>query len=196
MSPFRLFAAAALAALLSLPASAATVAVGGTGFGDTYAGGFASSIDTSNTGHPAYNSAPTSPASGWVWATDRAFSEFGTIAFTFAFDLTGYDLGSAALSGLWGVDNQGTIVLNGTQIGSLAFGYPAFRAQNAFAYTGAAFKQGLNELVFTATNAGGPGAFRASVTVTASPVPVPASLPLLAGGVLALGVIARRRKRA
>ncbi|PZR00665.1 MAG: hypothetical protein DI533_09020 [Cereibacter sphaeroides] len=193
----KIIAASAAIVVAGFSAQAATVAIGGTG--STGAGGFTSDLATTDTNNGAYYQGATTPASNWVWANDPLV-EYGQVIFTFAFDLTGFNAASATLSGLWGVDNLGEVFLNGTRVSWLDFGYSAFDSLTAFDGTGATFNAGLNELTFFAINAGGPGAFRASVTVSADPipaaVPLPAALPLLAGAVAAVGFVARRRKAA
>lgn len=181
-------------ALVAVAASAqaATVAQGGTG--STGVGGFITPAGTSDTNNAAYTQVATTPASNWVWVNDPLV-EFGTLDFTFTFDLTGFKLATASLAGLWGVDNSGTVELNGTEVSALAFGYEAFNQLHAFGQGTALFNAGLNTLVFHATNAGGPGAFRASVLVDASPVPVPAGLPLLAAALVGMGLVASRKRR-
>ena len=190
---FKVIALAAGVALAALAANASTVAVGGTG--STGAGGFTNPVGTVDTNNGAYTQVATTPASNWVWVEDPA-SAFITYDFTFTFDLTGYDASTAALAGVWGVDNSGTVDLNGTLVAYLDFGYPAFNTMNPFDDAGAAFLDGVNTLTFHATNSGGPGAVRASVTVTAdvAPVPLPASLPLLALALAGLGYASRRKR--
>ncbi len=191
---FRSFALALAFSFVGLSADAAIVAIGGTG--STGAGGFTSNIATTDTGNGAYFNGLTTPESDWVWANDPLV-EFGDVVFTFVFDLTGYDLSTAALAGLWGVDNSGRVELNGAKISELFFGYPAFQTLTAFSDAGATLNAGVNELKFFTTNSGGPGGFRASVTVTAEPsaVPLPSSLPLLGGVAMALAGFGLRRKR-
>jgi len=192
---YKTIALAAVLSLSALAANSATVAIGGTG--STGAGGFNSPAGTVDTNDGAYTQVATTPTSNWVWV-NSPLVEYGTLLFTFTFDLTGYNLGSASLAGLWGVDNSGYVDLNGTTVSTLAFGYSAFTQMNAFSDAGATFLAGINTLTFHATNQGGPGAFRASVSVQAdalpSAVPLPAGLPLLATGMAGLAALRRKRK--
>ena len=189
---FKVLALAAGVTLAALAATASTVAIGGTG--STGAGGFTDPAGTVDTNNGAYTQEITTPASNWVWV-ENPVSDTITYDFTFTFDLTGFDASTASLAGLWGVDNSGTVDLNGTEVSFLDFGYEAFNQLTAFDDTGAAFVDGINTLTFHATNSGGPGAFRASVSVEAAPVPLPASLPLLGVALAGLGYVASRRKR-
>ncbi len=148
-----------------------------------------------NAAHPAY--VPNSTSSAWVWDANPAASP---ITFTHTFDLTGYDISTASLSGFWGADNFGTASLNGNVISSIAFGYPAFQSLTAYMAT-SGFVGGLNTLSFNVTNLGAyssrnPAAFRAEALVTATPVPLPAPFGLLAGALGVLGLAGWRRKRA
>lgn len=48
--------------------------------------------------------------------------------FTTTFDLSGYNASTAKNTGLWALDNYGSIWLNGNETdNTLSFGYPAFR---------------------------------------------------------------------
>lgn len=182
--------------LFAAPASghAATVSNVGTfdGSTDFLSSGGGPIIDAA---HPAY--VPNSISSAWVWDANRAASP---VTFTHTFDLAGYDMSTASLSGFWGADNFGTARLNGNVISSIAFGYPAFQSLTAYVAT-SGFVAGLNKLSFDVTNLGvyssrNPAAFRAEVLVTATPVPLPAPLALLAAGLGVLGLAGWRRKRA
>lgn len=104
---------------------------------------------------------------------------------------------------MWGADNYGAVYLNGTQINSIAFGYGAFQTLAAYNGAAATFNARANLLTFVVFNgvpnqpsaAPGPAAFRATVNVTATVVPLHAGLPLLAGALGLLGLGAARRRR-
>lgn len=164
---------------------------GSTGAGNIYLDA-GSVIDVS---HSAYFNGSTTPASDWVWASN--VSENADLIFTFSFSLDGFDASTAVLSGLWGVDNVGSVSLNGVLLSNL----PSVVTGNFNTLTSifagpnsSAFVAGLNVLTFNVGNRGGPGAFRASVEVNADakPVSAPATLSLLAMG---LALVSARRVR-
>ncbi len=190
---FKTIALAAAVSVMAIAANASTVAAGGTG--STGAGGFINPTGTVDTDNGSYTHVATPQASNWVWV-NSPLVEYGTLDFVFKFDLTHFKLNTASLAGLWGVDNSGTVELNGTQVSSLNFGLDAFQAMHAFTQGAATFLAGVNTLTFHATNAGGPGAFRASVVVNASPIPLPASLPMLAGALFGFGLLTARKRKA
>jgi hypothetical protein len=124
-------------------------------------------VDTNNN---AYFQGATTPASNWVWDSEQSNGENEQLIFTFSFSLAGFDVTTASLSGLWGIDNVGTVLLNGNLLSSLPdVVVENFNTLHAFsAGPGSnAFVSGLNVLTFDVGNRGGPGAFRASVEVTA-----------------------------
>lgn len=202
--------AAAMAAVLAFSgvAEAAVVAIGGTG--SAGAGGFnlISSGVSTDTGNGAYFNGPTivggQPiASGWVWPQDEGgFAPNATYEFTF--NLTGFDVASAVLEGLWGVDNFGSVFLNDVEISSLpGVNFGNFAILHAFSATlDSLFNAGANVLRFSLGNAEAPGfnpaAFRAAVRVTAdqipSQVPLPGALPLFAAGIGAFAFARGRRQ--
>jgi len=118
--------------------------------------------------------------------------------FTFSFSLTGFDVLTAELTGLWGVDNVGSVFLNGQMISSLSGvvtgNFNVLHTLSAGPGS-TAFFAGLNVLSFDVENRGGPGAFRASVAVTADakPVPEPTTLAIFALGIM--GLASRRLKK-
>ena len=186
---------AALAFGVASSAQASTVASFGTGSTGSVVGGtVVSSAALSDTNNGAYFQGATSPASNWVWQNTP--DEFASLTYTFSFDLSGYNLNTASLDGLWGIDNIGTVELNGNLLSSLPNVVVGnFNVLTAYGSSIASeFNQGINSLVFSVANQGGPGAFRASGTVTASPVPVPAAGFLLVGALGGLGLMRRRKK--
>jgi len=140
--------------------------------------------------------------SQWVW-TDGIDNVANENIFLWQFDLTGFDATTAVLDGLWATDNYGTAFLNGNSIDELEFGYDSFGELHVVSAAGAPpFVEGQNDLVFVVTNGyvddsqrnPGPGGFRASVTVSATPVPLPAGGLLLIAGLGALGTLRRLNK--
>jgi hypothetical protein len=77
-----------------------------------------------------------------------------TYIFTTTFNLTGYNASTALITGLWGIDNFGSIWLNGYDTGNtLSFGYPAFRNMHEFTITDSDFFiEGINTLTVQLTN--------------------------------------------
>jgi hypothetical protein len=164
---------------------AATVVGGGGGIELVDAGNVVASNNA------LYSSETTNPASDWVWTDSGAQSA----TFSYTFDLTGYDVSTASLSGLWGVDNTGDVFLNGFLIASLpSVTTDNFTSLSSYAASDSTlFNQGMNTLLFVLTDAGGPESFRATAILDAeaAAVPVPAALPLFAAGLVFL----RRRAK-
>lgn len=174
-------------------ASAATVATGTTQLGD--AGGINLQGPGVATNANTYRTYTTLAGSNWVWGPG---GENSTEVFEFEFDMTGYDLSTASLSGLVSVDNTVIVSLNGTEIFSLTDLVASnFRQNNAYSTTDSAlFNQGGNTLTFTATDQGAFYGLLANVTVeaeTAPAVPLPAGFPLMAAGLGALALARRAR---
>lgn len=186
---------AAIAAALPVLAQAATVATGATQVGDgagiNAVGG--TSIDANLTSF--YNQAPMDLPSEWVWIGSNTGVD--AVTYEFTFDLSGFNPATAILEGEWGVDNFGTIELNGNLIAELVgnnqLHYTTYRDYGTD--VDGFFLPGLNTVTYSMFDGGGPAGFRATATVTADPgSPV---VPLPAGGLLLLaglgGLAALRR---
>lgn len=109
-----------------------------------------------------------------------------------------YDPNNVSLSGAWGIDDQGTINLNGNQIGSLGGG--AWGALTSVSVpTGSAdFVTGLNTLSITMTSDDHfleAVRFEGSVTGTGldATAPEPGSVLLMLAGLGSLAFAKRRR---
>tara|TARA_R110002073_G_scaffold36800_2_gene106995 strand:+ start:316 stop:939 length:624 start_codon:yes stop_codon:yes gene_type:complete len=189
-----------------MAAQAALIGSYGTGSTGSVVGGTLShdNLFVYDTNNGAYFQGATTPASNWVWGVDP--DQDATINFTFSFDLTGYDLNTVSLTGLWGADNFGSVSLNGNAVSSLPATTPKYtNFRTLTAYTASDvnfFNQGINNLVYSITNDGGPGAFRAAgelfadtsgPNIAPSPVPAPASAMLVLLGLAGLGVRKHRK---
>ncbi len=143
----------------------------------------------------------TSGDSRWVWRNADG-SGGGSNTFRLVFDLTGHDPATALLSGYWGADNGGRIQLNGADAagsGALALTEITesnFNVLHAFAIS-SGFVAGLNTLDFVVADVDSLAAFNVrglTLTATATAVPEPRSLIVLALGSIGMltGMRARR----
>jgi Ca2+-binding RTX toxin-like protein len=111
---FKVTLASFLLSVISI-VNAEVVLQGGTG-----ASGAGNIVLTNGTvvpaGNGAYFNGATTPASDWVWDAANSNGASNPLIFTFTFSLADYDVSTAELLGLWGIDNVGTISLNGTQL--------------------------------------------------------------------------------
>ena len=165
---------------------------GSTGAGNILLSG-GTVVDVSN---GAYFNGTTTPASDWVWDVANSNGSANPLLFTFSFSLTGFDVSTAVLTGLWGIDNVGSVSLNGNILSSLPNVITNnFNVLHAFSARpgSSAFVAGLNVLSYNVENRGGPGAFRTSVQVNANPIPEPSTLAILGLGLMALA--SRRFKK-
>ena len=136
-----------------------------------------------------------SPNSAWVWVNASGVAGTNSpYTFQLTFDLTGFNPAMATISGSWGVDNDGSILLNGsTPVGSGALALDGgdnasnYLSFHDFQITGG-FVSGINTLDFLSTDLGVIGGLNVNSLVgTVSSVPEPGSLVL--SGIGALGVL-------
>lgn len=140
--------------------------------------------------------------SRWIWTNASGVAGIGSpFTFRLTFDLTGFDSATATISGSWGVDNDGSILLNGsTPVGSGALTLDGgvvldnFESFHSFQITGG-FVSGINTLDFLATDLGQVGGLNVNSLVgTVSAVPEPSTLAMVLIGAVAVAVFARRPK--
>ncbi|WP_419809336.1 PEPxxWA-CTERM sorting domain-containing protein [Sphingomonas sp.] len=143
-----------------------------------------------------------SATSRWIsYTADTTKMSYNALfTFTTTFDLTGFDAGSASLSGLLGADNEVTVLLNGTKIGGL-YGYTreTFNHLTTFGTTdGSLFVNGVNRLDVELHNIDLIAAVRVDqlvVNASLAGVPEPATWALMVLGFGAIGGTLRRRHR-
>jgi PEP-CTERM motif len=124
-----------------------------------------------------------------------------TNTYTLSFDMSAFNVATAALSGSFAADNFGTVALNGNTLITLTgTEYPNFEELHGFTADAADFVAGVNTLTFTITDTGPPSAFMiANLSGTADilgAVPEPATWAMFLVGFFGLGAMARMRKGA
>ena len=135
---------------------------------------------------------PNTADSKWIWQTVSGGPTNVARTFRRSFDLTGYNVATASITGRWSTDNLGTdIVLNGVSTGGTCNGFGAWC--NFSAATG--FVAGINTLDFRITDVGAISGFRAEGLVDATMVPEPAAWAMLITGFGLTGAAMRRRRR-
>jgi hypothetical protein len=121
--------------------------------------------------------------------------------FSLTFDLTGFNVATAQLSGNFESDNYASVFLNGTLIAQdLQFTTVTnFQSLTPFSASSAAFVAGLNTLSFVVTDTGPPSAFLVSglsgTADLAGGVPEPASWALMLIGFGGLGTAIRSQRK-
>ena len=165
------------------------------------------SLVANSPGVDFFNGAPPwvadSTSSSWIVDNTANSSSGGPpLSFSTTFNLAGLNPSTAFLSGAWAIDDTGVLELNGHIISTLASDGFSWGVLNAFSVSGSSgdFLSGTNVLsavlttnddFFEGTNVQVSGTADALVSAT----PIPAALPLFAGGLGLMGFLARRRKR-
>ncbi|MFO0959527.1 MAG: hypothetical protein U0800_19185 [Isosphaeraceae bacterium] len=140
--------------------------------------------------------------SRWVWVNAGGVAATGSpYTFRLTFDLTGYNPSTATISGSWGVDNDGTILLNGAAPagsgaltllgGDIPNHYTSF---HNFSITGD-LSPGSTPWISPRTDLGVIGGLNVNHLVgTVTAVPEPSSVLMVAFGVAILATCSRGRR--
>jgi hypothetical protein len=140
------------------------------------------------------------PYSSWIGVTAGYVSNgYGPFEYQATFNLSGFNLSTVRITGLWTIDDSGYLLVNGHQVGFLPnsswFYLWPFTITDTGAMTGW-LNQGLNTLqIITAYTDDAIEGVRLEGTVTSSAVPVPAALLLFAPGLAGLAAVRRRLKK-
>jgi hypothetical protein len=118
----------------------------------------------------------------------------GDYDFQTTLDLSGLIPSTAVLIGQWATDNEGlNILLNGNSTGNTAVGFTRW---SSFTID-SGFVAGVNTLDFLVHNDSGgygnPVGLRVEISGTADSTPEPATLMLIGAGLVALGMVRRRK---
>lgn len=140
--------------------------------------------------------------SRWIGVNAGGSAVVGSpYTFELQFDLTGFDSSTAQLSGFWGVDNNGSILLNGSPAiggGTLSLGGGGtnnFNLTHAFTIDGG-FVDGVNRLQVQVLDEGNPAGLNVfGLSVVAAPVPEPATAGLFLASLLTVVGLSGRRAR-
>ena len=133
--------------------------------------------------------------SGWVSPVVGGFvSANGFYTYQLTFDLTGFNAATAVITGTYGTDNSGAILLNGNTVATTLLA--DFNHTTAFTMN-SGFLAGLNTISVRVNNEGNPTAFRVEFTSgTVNPgtssVPEPSTLLLMMGGLAVIGLCRTR----
>jgi len=141
-------------------------------------------------------------SSAWIGPDDPDINgPPGDYEYSITFDLTGFDLDSVIIRGIWATDNGGLgIFLNGIDTGNFPSG--GFTDTTLFTLSvadGETFNPGLNTLAFRMNNAGdalNPTGFRVEFLTATGIIPEPGSFALLATAAMAFIGRTRIRMRA
>jgi hypothetical protein len=137
--------------------------------------------------------------SAWIGPNNAAdlSGPVGVYDYRTTFDLTGFNLSTVSIAGLWSTDNNGLdILINGVSLGYTT-SFTQFSAGWAAFAVNSNFVAGINTLDFIVSNGGGPTALRTQLTASGElqAVPEPESIALLGLGLVAIS-FARKRKQA
>lgn len=140
--------------------------------------------------------------SRWISISANGNPGFNTTVYRTTFNLSGFDVGSAQITGLWASDNNSEIFLNGVSTGYvLPAAGVSFFFLHAFTLS-SGFVAGLNTLDFRVTDVGPPTALRvdsiAGTAELAPPttggVPEPSTWAVMILGFGVAGAALRRRR--
>ncbi|MBJ7313740.1 PEP-CTERM sorting domain-containing protein [Rugamonas sp. CCM 8940] len=163
--------------------------------------GKSSFVTANDAAFPFPHWSANSALSRWIMPTALQGESFnhtspGTYTWHLGFDLSGFDVASAAFSGRFAADNTATAYLNGHAIGlTSGFGENDWRQLSANNF----FVAGVNSLDFVVTNyaygAGNPTGLRVEFSTShVTAVPEPEAFAMLLAGLLLVGAAARRRQ--
>jgi len=144
---------------------------------------------------------PNTAAYSWISATTSGSGGGGRYLFRTFFDLTGYDPGTASLSFRCAIDNTptnaGFFSLNGATYGGTCGSQNNNFQLAALQTVTTGFTDGLNELRFAVngdSQTDGLLVSNASISANVNVVPEPASVALVAMGLVGAAAVARKRK--
>ena len=147
-------------------------------------------VRTSAGGFPIGPWMADNSVSAWICPTSGTHNLSGIYTFRTTFDLTGFDISSASITGQWSTDDSGMdILINGVSTGYTNGSYSEFTPFNI----NSGFVEGINTLDFVVNDVLTIGGLRVELKGDANPVPVPASIVLLGGGLVFLAGIRLRK---
>jgi hypothetical protein len=134
--------------------------------------------------------AANGPGSSWITIDADSVGNAPVVPYTYyrTFNLTAADLVTAAISGVWGIDDSGDLKLNGNTISTLVNDYSATTPFSVPAGSGF-FALGTNTLTITMTSSDN---FLEAVRLEGALNTVPTPAAFVGGGVM-LGLLGVRR---